>query len=97
MLLRQKHFLPREPAEQQFLLKSSRAFARGLLPRKRSDVVFAAKPVVFPTRLSLSERKPLALVLEKFQKTEQAAFLDPCGQTFSSLIQASDFLIGNKK
>jgi hypothetical protein len=32
MLLRQKHFLPREPAEQQFLLKSSRAFARGLLP-----------------------------------------------------------------
>jgi hypothetical protein len=35
MLLRQKHFLPREPAEQQFLLKSSRAFARGLLPRKK--------------------------------------------------------------
>jgi hypothetical protein len=52
---------------------------------------------VFATRLSLSERKPLALVLEKFQKTEQAAFLDPCGQTFSSLLQASDFLIGNKK
>jgi len=53
--------------------------------------------IVFATRLSLSERKPLALVLEKFQKTEQAAFLDPCGQTFSSLLQASDFLIGNKK
>jgi hypothetical protein len=59
--------------------------------------MYAAKPVVFATRLSLSERKPLALVLEKFQKTEQAAFLDPCGQTFSSLLQASDFLIGNKK
>jgi len=59
--------------------------------------MYAAKPVVFATRLLLSERKPLALVLEKFQKTEQAAFLDPCGQTFSSLLQASDFLIGNKK
>jgi hypothetical protein len=35
--------------------------------------MYAAKPVVFATRLSLSERKPLALVLEKFQKTEQAA------------------------
>jgi len=39
MLLRQKHFLPREPAEQQFLLKSSRAFARGLLPRRESSGV----------------------------------------------------------
>jgi hypothetical protein len=57
----------------------------------------AVKPAVFATRLSPSERKPLALVLEKFQKTEQAAFLDPCGQTFSSLLQASEFLIGNKK
>jgi hypothetical protein len=38
MLLRQKHFLPREPAEQQFLLKSSRAFARGLLPSLKLDV-----------------------------------------------------------
>jgi len=37
MLLRQKHFLPREPAEQQFLLKSSRAFARGLLPKKKTS------------------------------------------------------------
>jgi hypothetical protein len=31
MLLRTTHFLPREPAEQQFLLKSSRALARGVL------------------------------------------------------------------
>ena len=49
MLLRQKHFLPREPAEQQFLLKSSRAFARGLLPRKAKVAMYAAKPVVFAT------------------------------------------------
>jgi len=50
MLLRQKHFLPREPAEQQFLLKSSRAFARGLLPRKEKAAACAAKPVVFATQ-----------------------------------------------
>jgi hypothetical protein len=31
MLLRTTHFLAREPAEQQFLLKSSRVLARGVL------------------------------------------------------------------
>jgi hypothetical protein len=31
MLLRTTHFLPREPAEREFLLKSSRALARGVL------------------------------------------------------------------
>jgi len=31
MLLRTTHFLPREPTERQFLFKSSRALARGLL------------------------------------------------------------------
>src|SRR6266436_3160207 len=48
---------------------------------RASGVRVVAQSVVFATRLSLSERKPLALVLEKFHKTEQAAFLDPCGQT----------------
>ena len=31
LLLRTTHFLPREPTERQFLFKSSRALARGLL------------------------------------------------------------------
>jgi hypothetical protein len=39
MLLRTTHFLPREPTERQFLFKSSRALARGLLLNRHSASV----------------------------------------------------------
>jgi hypothetical protein len=39
MLLRTTHFLPREPTERQFLFKSSRALARGLLLSKNGIAI----------------------------------------------------------